>query len=119
MSARTTSSGTSAIQVSTQPQTTHHVDKSVDFFCHFLSQPPINSHWQDTAYRTGGGKCIQYGETPAKSQARQWKKSVYYINMWTVGGEVLLYIYTISVRDTVEDFFYILYSAWGIAISDT
>lgn len=61
MSARTTSSGTSAIHVSTQPQTTHHVNKSVDFFfTTFLSQPPTNSHWQDIAYRTGGGKHIQY-----------------------------------------------------------
>lgn len=32
MSARTASSGTSATHVSAQPQTTHHVDKSVDFF---------------------------------------------------------------------------------------
>ena len=49
MSARTASSGTSAIHVSTQPQTIHHVDKSVDFFFALLiewSPPPLASQAQ-------------------------------------------------------------------------
>ena len=46
MSARTTSSGTAAIHVSTQPQTTHHANKSVDFFFAHLIEwlpPPLAS----------------------------------------------------------------------------
>ena len=73
MNARTGSSGTSAIHISTQPQTTYHVNKSVDFFC--------APHWMASS-----APCFLTWVTPPTPQVSTQQPHRHYIYKYVAGG---------------------------------
>ena len=95
MNARTASSGTSAIQVSTQPQTNHHVNKSVDFFFAFLIEwlpslrpllPKSPPHEQKPPYGEYHEQQPPTWVTPPMVQVSTQQPHRHYIYKYVAGG---------------------------------